>query len=218
MENTNTRRGFTQVTDYLSLEGEGGTKYRERGKVNKANLICTPSSALRASSLSRGKETTHAFTLIELLVVVLIIGILAAVAVPQYRFAVEKSRMAEALLMLNTIKKGYQLCVLQRGADAEQCTTSLLDNLDVALPGEVIGCLDDSEHCVATKGWLYENDGSGEVYANRMDEIDLDMDEVQYNISVNVRTGKTTCANGTGSVANTWFCPKLCGSNGCEVK
>ena len=39
------------------------------------------------------------FTLIELLTVVIIIGVLASIALPQYQKAVEKSRLAEALTM-----------------------------------------------------------------------------------------------------------------------
>ena len=57
------------------------------------------------------------FTLIELLVVVLIIGILAAVAVPQYQRAVEKSRATEALIMLKNAQDAHVLQYLE-DADA----------------------------------------------------------------------------------------------------
>jgi len=55
------------------------------------------------------------FTLIELLVVVLIIGILAAIALPQYQKAVEKSRVAEAIQNIAVAKKNIELFLLNNG-------------------------------------------------------------------------------------------------------
>mgnify|MGYP002851791458 CR=1 FL=1 len=72
------------------------------------------------------------FTLIELLVVVLIIGILAAIALPQYQKAVEKSRIAEALTVLNSLQKAVDIYVMENGFPKDP--TDVTEQLNIDLP------------------------------------------------------------------------------------
>ncbi len=55
------------------------------------------------------------FTLIELLVVVLIIGILTAVALPQYRIAVEKSKAMGTIQQVKALGQAQQFYFLENG-------------------------------------------------------------------------------------------------------
>ena len=75
------------------------------------------------------------FTLIEVLVVVLIIGILAAVAWPQYQKAVEKSRLAEALTNIDTVMKNVELRVLEKGTSSDADDYLNHENWSIDLSG-----------------------------------------------------------------------------------
>ena len=73
-------------------------------------------------------STSRGFTLIELLVVVLIISILAAIALPQYEIAVEKSRMTEAVTNVRILSDAAERYLLAIGS----CPTDLT-KLDVSV-------------------------------------------------------------------------------------
>lgn len=67
------------------------------------------------------------FTLIELLVVVLIIGVLSAIALPQYTTAVEKSRAAEALTLMSATRDAVERYRFQKDAWPSANNFAVLD-------------------------------------------------------------------------------------------
>lgn len=74
------------------------------------------------------------FTLIELLIVVLIIGVLTAVALPQYQTAVEKSRYGSFAPLAKSVKDAEEVFHIASAAYSPD-----LEALDAQVPGTISG-------------------------------------------------------------------------------
>ncbi|MBR2081761.1 MAG: pilin [Elusimicrobiaceae bacterium] len=154
------------------------------------------------------------FTLIELLVVVLIIGILAAVALPQYEVVVVKSRLTQAYSIAKSLWEAEQVYYMSNGE-----YTKNIEELDIEIPNcnlneqettdgkNAYNCVNDMQiNLMKSKpNGLY----GAYVYIYRSDDQETLFVEVRFDLNVqycgaNFTAGKKACNSiGTESSTNT---------------
>ena len=155
------------------------------------------------------------FTLIELLVVVLIIGILAAMALPQYFKAVERSRMAEAVTLMDSVVKSQRRKFMQTNRYARR-----FEGLDVSpkgATGRFYYTKGDPQTGAGGNGFmivLYNNDDEGfaDVLVSAIRMVDgLPRNSLQYRYSLDryYQSDNVTCQG--NNAAGRELCADFCG-------
>lgn len=131
------------------------------------------------------------FTLMELLVVVIIIGILSAIALPQYELVVEKSRASEAMINAKAIIDACQRHIQEFPEDSCSDKSKIAD---VQLKG---GEWNQANTCFKTKRFVYSFSGSSLEVA-RMDVPNCDntggmLYSITYTLGENGGVSDTDC-------------------------
>jgi len=136
------------------MSGEFGALYCCHPELDSGSRCCK-----KQGEMLKRVQHDKGFTLIELLVVVLIIGILAAVALPQYQRAVDKTRMTEAIMAVEAIAKANEMYKMANGN-----YTNNIHDLDIEYKGDNVaidnvGCKKtphDTYLCAGDSAGLYK--------------------------------------------------------------
>lgn len=150
------------------------------------------------------------FTLIELLIVVLIIGILAALAMPQYVKAVERSRMAEVVTLLDTIAKAQQRKYMQ--VNRFITNFSALDVVPAQASGSLFYTKGDPVTGEKGNGYaitLHNGDSFVTGYAEAVRHVDGGNLAYEYTVTRLYGSSGTTCSSSHADGQS--LCADFCG-------
>ena len=142
-------------------------------------------------------QTKAGFTLIELLVVVLIIGILAAISLPQYQKAALKSRTVQLQTLADALRTAQQIYYLEHGTYAEK-----FEDLDITIPaGATIT--------------PYQSSGQQAQWPNQMIAYTLVSKEVTYVRNARLKIGiQSKLGGGHRCISYTKLADEVCLSLG----
>ena len=149
------------------------------------------------------QKKNKGFTLIEMLVVVLIIGILAGVALPQYEMAVAKTRVASIFPIMRGIKDALYEYKLKNGDFYTGEDDELIDSsyLGVAWPSDWYQTNNEDEPCSDSYSCSNDKfrcgyDEDGAVKCNYYDDLIIFMlqpdDSAPYKFYCEALTDKGT--------------------------
>lgn len=126
------------------------------------------------------------FTLVELLVVVLIVGILAAVALPQYSTAVEKSRSTEALSLMNAVAESAKRYCFQK-----DLWPNSFSQLDVEIPAYSNGGNGGKNFTITIEGGSTDCTNPNNAFTINATRRDLTGDN-GYKLKTTLKTNSNT--------------------------